>query len=131
MEIRPRIAIEEDIGPIAAPPPEPNEGGMPKRGRIYRDEALRFGLDFNCLGCRAVNTGAKAQGHREECRKRIEEELRKEGKQERFDKPEAKRKKYQEEKSVGMDVERGTKPRGSKQQRRGKQTHRGAEELEW
>ena len=85
MEVRPRINVEEDVGPTASPPVEPKEVGAPKRGRIYRDEAFRFGLDFNCLGRRAINTGAKAQGHREECRKRIEEELRKEGKQERFD----------------------------------------------
>ena len=50
-----------------------------RRARISRQDVIRFGYTVNCPGCQAISRNAPAQNHTEECRKRIEAELIKEG----------------------------------------------------
>ena len=50
-----------------------------RRFRIRKDDLEKFGYTAGCPGCRAVNRGATAANHSEECRSRVAEELEKVG----------------------------------------------------
>ena len=50
-----------------------------RRFRIRKDDLQKFGYTAGCPVCRAVNRGATAANHSEECRSRIAEELEKVG----------------------------------------------------
>ena len=43
--------------------------------RIKPDEIRQHGFTIGCPGCRAIRENARAQGHSDECRKRIGDEL--------------------------------------------------------
>ena len=50
-----------------------------RRFRIRKEDLEKFGYTAGCPGCRAVSRGTTAMNHTEECRKRIAEELGKNG----------------------------------------------------
>ena len=60
---------------IAEPRPE-----IRRRARISREDVRKHGYTANCPGCRAINRGETgSQNHTEECRKRIEAAIIREG----------------------------------------------------
>ena len=81
---------------LVAPPvrPKEDEGGV-KRAKIFKDDLIRLGYTVGCQGCRAAIRGNTAQSHTEECRKRIETELRKESNRRVLDANERKKKSTQ------------------------------------
>ena len=50
-----------------------------RRARINRETIRKLGFTVGCPGCRAVNRNLPAVNHNEECRRRIEDQLRNEG----------------------------------------------------
>ena len=77
VEIVCKIHIPLDESPITDPLDEGREEGGAKRAKIMKEDLRRFGYTVGCQGCRAAVRGKTAQGHSEECRKRMEELLRK------------------------------------------------------
>ena len=57
--------------PVDALPPDPNRDPVPRRLYLKQSDFMA------CPGCRALVSGGRAQGHTEECRIRVEGELRK------------------------------------------------------
>ena len=58
-------------------PPDPNRGPVPRRLYIKWSDFMAHLTSDRCLGCRALVCGGRAQGHTEDCRIRVEGELRK------------------------------------------------------
>ena len=76
--IRVEARIEEEIQDEDVPEVA-KEGARPRRWRIRKADFEKMGYTKGCEGCRHTQAGMKGthRGHSEECRKRIEEELRK------------------------------------------------------
>ncbi len=55
------------------------EDFVPRRLRIKKETVEKFGFATGCPGRRAAERGLTAVGHSEECRRRISEELTKQG----------------------------------------------------
>ena len=49
----------------------------PNRIYIKREDIAEHGATAGCPGCRAIRLGQTAQGHTEECRRRLTEEIAK------------------------------------------------------
>lgn len=80
IEIKSRVTMPEDIKISKVPEGEEREIRS-RRVRILKSDIERFGFTQNCAGCRSINRGGKPMNHSEACRKRIEEQLEKEGSQ--------------------------------------------------
>ena len=78
VEIKCRINMPQDETPVTQPVTRGDEEGGVKRAKIFKDDLVRFGHTVGCQGYKAAVRGRTAQSHSEECRKRIEDELRKE-----------------------------------------------------
>ena len=68
------------VGDEAIIPPRPRrdqEEAKPKRVYIKKEDVVEHGATAGCPGCRAARLGQTAQGHTEECRRRITEEMAK------------------------------------------------------
>ena len=78
IEIKCKINMPSDESPITEPAQGHHEEGGVKRAKIFNNDLVRFGYTVGCPGCRASVQGKAAQSHNEECRRRIESELRKE-----------------------------------------------------
>ena len=63
--------------PVDALPPDPNRGPVPRRLYLKQSDFMAHGTSDCCPGCRALISGGRAQGHNEECRSRVEGEIRK------------------------------------------------------
>ena len=63
--------------PVDALPPNPDHDPVPGRLNRKQRDFMAHGTSDNCPGCRALVSGGRAQGHTEECRIRVENELRK------------------------------------------------------
>ena len=63
--------------PVDALPTNPDHDLVPRCLHLKQRDFMAHGTLDNCLGCRAVVSGARAQSHTEECRIRVENELRK------------------------------------------------------
>ena len=58
-------------------PPDTDHDPVPRRLYLKQKDFLAHGTSDHCPGCRALVSGGRAQGHTEECRIRVEGELRK------------------------------------------------------
>ena len=68
------------VGDEAIIPPRPRreqEEARPKRVYIKKEDIVEHGATAGCPGCRAARLGQTAQGHTEECRRRMTEEMAK------------------------------------------------------
>ena len=63
--------------PVDALPPNPDHDSVPRRLYLEQSDFMAHGTSDRCPGCRALVSGGRAQGHTEECRIRVEGELRK------------------------------------------------------
>ena len=81
IEVRCRVNVPSDGAPFTEPVRGIARETGPKGAKLYESGLARFGYTVGCPGCRAAVRGKEAQSHSEECRKRIEKELRKEGNQ--------------------------------------------------
>ena len=63
--------------PVDALPPASDHDPVPRRLRLKQRDFMAHGTSDRCPGCRALVSGGRAQGHTEECRIRVEGELRK------------------------------------------------------
>ena len=63
--------------PVDALPPDPDHDPAPRRLYFKQRAFMAHGTSDRCLVCRALISGGRAQGHTEECRIRVEGELRK------------------------------------------------------
>ena len=63
--------------PVDALPPDPDHDPVPRRLFLKQRDFMAHGTSDRCPGCRALVSGGRAQGHTEECRIRVEGELRK------------------------------------------------------
>ena len=63
--------------PVDPLPPDPNHDPVPRRLSPKQGDFKAHGTSDRCPGCRALVSGGRAQGHTEECRIRVEGELRK------------------------------------------------------
>ena len=63
--------------PVDALPPDPNRDPVQRRLYLKQSDFMAHGTSDRCPGCRASVSGGRAQGHTEECRIRVEEDLRK------------------------------------------------------
>ena len=62
---------------VDALPPDPDHEPVPKRLFLKQRDFMAHGTSDRCPGCRALISGGRAQRHTEECRIRVEGELRK------------------------------------------------------
>ena len=62
---------------VCALPPHPNRVPDPRRLYLKQSDLMAQGTSDRCPGCRALVSDGRAQGHTEECRIRVEGELRK------------------------------------------------------
>ena len=58
-------------------PPNPDHDPVPRRLYLKQKDFQAHGTSDHCPGCRALVSGGRAQGHTEECRLRVEGEVRK------------------------------------------------------
>ena len=63
--------------PVDVLPPDRDHEPVPRRLYLKERDFMAHGTSDHCLGCRALISGGRAQGHTEECRIRVEGELRK------------------------------------------------------
>ena len=63
--------------PVDALPPDPNHDPVPRRLYLKQSDFMAHGTSDRSPGCRALISGGRAQGHTEECRIRVEGEIRK------------------------------------------------------
>ena len=63
--------------PVDALPPNADHDSVPRRLYLKQRDFMAYGTSDNCPGCRALVSGGCAQGHTEECRIRVQNELRK------------------------------------------------------
>ena len=63
--------------PVETLPPDPNRDLVPKRLYFKQSYFMAHGTSDRCPGCRALICRGRAQGHTEECRSRVEGEIRK------------------------------------------------------
>ena len=63
--------------PVDALPPNPDHDPVPRRLYLKQRDFMAHGTSDHCPVCRALVSGGRAQGHTEECRIRVEGELRK------------------------------------------------------
>ena len=70
-EIKTRVNIPSEEGPITKPIVVEDKAPITRRVRIEKDEPKKFGYTVGCLGCRMAIEGRPAQSHSEECRARI------------------------------------------------------------
>ena len=63
--------------PVDTLPPDPNRDPVPRRLYLKQSDFMGHGTSGRCPGCRALVIFGRAQGHTEECRIRVEGELRK------------------------------------------------------
>ena len=63
--------------PVDALPPDPDHESVPRRLYLKQRDFMAHGRSDRCRVCRALISGGRAQGHTEECRIRVEGELRK------------------------------------------------------
>ena len=63
--------------PVDALPPDLDHEPVPRRLSLKQRDFLAHGTSDRCPDCRALISGGRAQGHIEECRIRVEGELRK------------------------------------------------------
>ena len=63
--------------PVDALPLDPDHDPVPRRLYLKQRDFVAHGTSDRCPGCRALISGGRAQGHTEECRIRVEGELRK------------------------------------------------------
>ena len=63
--------------PVDALPPDAIRDPVSRRLYLKRRDFMAHGPSDRCLGCRASVSGGRAQGYTEECRIRVEGELRK------------------------------------------------------
>ena len=107
---------------LVAPPVRPryDEGGE-ERANIFKDDLIRFGYTVGCQGCKAAVRGKPAHSHTEECRKRIEDELRKESNTGVQDADERRNKDSRQEESPREEQQEGeTKEKSAGGQLRGR-----------
>ena len=57
--------------------PDPNRDPVPRRLYLKQSDFMAHGTSDRCPGCRASVSGGRVQGHTEECRIRVEGEIRK------------------------------------------------------
>ena len=76
IEIKARINMPRDREPVRPPMVGEEREAVPRRVKITREQVRTMGFTVGCQGCRAVNRGLPAVIHSEECRKRMEEQLR-------------------------------------------------------
>ena len=62
---------------VDALPPDPNRDPVPRRLYLKQSDIVAHGTSDRCPGCRALDSGGRAQGQTEECRIRVEGEFRK------------------------------------------------------
>ena len=62
---------------VDAIPPDPNHDPVPRRLHHKQSDFMAHGTSDRCPGCRAEISGGRAQGHTDECRIRVEGEIRK------------------------------------------------------
>ena len=77
IEIKARVNVPREGGR-----PDPVMRGsepVPRRARITREDMRKMGFTVGCPGCRAINRGLPAVNHSEQCRARIEKELKDKG----------------------------------------------------
>ena len=58
-------------------PPDPNRDPVPRRLYFKQSDFMAHETSDRCPGCRALISGGRAQGNTEECRIRVEGEIRK------------------------------------------------------
>ena len=75
-EVNP-VAQRVERHPVDAPPPDPNHDPVPRRLCLKQSDFMAHRTSDRCPGCRALISGGRAQGHTEECRIRVEGEVRK------------------------------------------------------
>ena len=63
--------------PVDALPPNPDHDPVPRRLYLKQRDFMAHGTSDRCPGCRASVSGGRAQVHTEECRIRVEGELKK------------------------------------------------------
>ena len=63
--------------PVDALPLDPDHELVPRSLFLKQRDFIAYGTSDRCPGCRALISGGRAQGHTEECRIRVEGELRK------------------------------------------------------
>ena len=63
--------------PVDALPRDPDHDPVPRRLYLKQRDFMAHGKSVRCPGCRALVSGGRAQGPTEECRIRVERELRK------------------------------------------------------
>ena len=61
-------------------PPRVEEDAMPRRVYIARAVVNQYGLTDGCVGCANSTVGGTGILHSEECRRRIEKEMKKDPK---------------------------------------------------
>ena len=72
-----RVEVNPAAQRLEALPPDPNHDPVPRRLYLKQSDFMAHGTSDRCPGCRALISGGRAQGHTEECRIRVEGELRK------------------------------------------------------
>ena len=63
--------------PVDDLPPDPDHDPVPRRLFLKQRDFMAHGTSDLCPGCRVLISGGRAQGHTEECRSRVEGEIRK------------------------------------------------------
>ena len=63
--------------PVDDLPPDPNRDLVPRRLYLKQSDFMAHGTSDRCPGCRALISGGRAQSRTEECRIRVEGEIRK------------------------------------------------------
>ena len=76
IELRSRVLLPEDRQKPLPVIRGDDDDYIVRRVRINRETIRKLGFTTGCPGCRAVNRNMPAVSHNEECRRRIEEQLR-------------------------------------------------------
>ena len=63
--------------PVDALLPDPSDDPVPRRLYLKQSDFMAHGTSDRCPGCRTLISGGRAQGHTEECRIRVEGEIKK------------------------------------------------------
>ena len=91
----PFLDIEVDKSISMPAPPRTAEDAIPRRVYITRATLSRYGMTEGCMGCTTSAIGGSGVAHSEQCRSRIEREMRKDpGQRERVKEALCKRKEF-------------------------------------
>ena len=104
IEIKSKVRLPTEPDELTKPV-RGRDGWAPRRFHIQRGDVKRHGFTTNCPGCRAINRGERAVGHTEECRKRFEEQFKKDN-DERMSRQRVRFNEYKEEQEANGEVKK-------------------------